>query len=50
MRNWSAEIADESDKLRSRELFEPGDIRRTDKSSGVDVSLFGGNVKRLEDD
>lgn len=39
IRNWSADIADESDRLRSRE-FEPGDIRRTDKSKGVDVSLL----------
>lgn len=30
-------MADENDKLRSRE-FELDDMRRTDKSSGVDVS------------
>lgn len=39
MRNWSAEIADESERLRSRE-FEPGDIRRTERSRGVEVSLL----------
>lgn len=48
MRNWSAEIADDSDKLRSRE-FEPGDIRRTERSSGVDVSrLLGKQDSRLD--
>jgi hypothetical protein len=40
MRNCSADITDESDRLRSLEL---GDVRLTDKSSGVDVSRLNRN-------
>lgn len=46
IRNWSADIADDSDRLRSREL-EPGDIRRTDKSNGVEVSRLLKDFNKL---